>query len=320
MAINFVKFQRGPQNIYDSLVAKKKIDENTLYFIYNSNAPEDGGLLYLGYTLIGGTGSNLSSISLSDLTDVSTNEAGNGSVLWYNEQLSKWEPATPAQIVNASNKLPSVTVLSSESGQTPQEVLATLVDNNENDVVIINGEPYIFDGNNWTSLTSSSLEDRVTELENQINAIDSEIDDKINAANHLTYKVEQDLNTIDTSTAQNTIFLVPSVNPATRDSYDEYMYVNGNFERLGAINEVNLSGYATEQYVNNAIQGVATQTYVNNIISNLSDTYVLKSLYNTQVGDISIFQSYASKENASISDGVKELYERLAWKDITDED
>ena len=123
MAVNFVKFQRGPQNIYDSLVAKQKIDENTLYFIYDPNTPEDGGLLYLGYTLIGGTGSNLSSISLNNLTDVSTNNARNGSVLWYNEQLSKWEPATPTQIVNASDKLPSVRLLSSESGQTPQEVL-----------------------------------------------------------------------------------------------------------------------------------------------------------------------------------------------------
>ena len=188
----------------------------------------------------------LSSISLNNLCDLSSNNARNGSVLWYNEQLSKWEPATPTQIVNASDKLPSVRLLSSESGQTPQEVLATLVDNNENDVVIIDGEPYIFDGNNWASLTSSNLEDRVAELENQISTIDGKIDDKINAANHLTYKVEQDLNTIDTSKAQNTIFLVPSVNPATKDSYDEYMYVDGNFERLGAINEVNLSGYATE--------------------------------------------------------------------------
>ena len=51
---NFVKFQRGSQTAYNNLATK---DLDTLYFIYDSSNPSAGGLLYLGETLIGGTGS-----------------------------------------------------------------------------------------------------------------------------------------------------------------------------------------------------------------------------------------------------------------------
>ena len=73
MAVSYVKFQRGSQAAYDKLVTEKRVDDNTLYFIY----PEGNstvGKLYLGARLISGGDVVLSAASLNDLADVITAE------------------------------------------------------------------------------------------------------------------------------------------------------------------------------------------------------------------------------------------------------
>lgn len=334
MAVNFVKFERGSAAIYERRKNNHSLDKNTLYFIYDPTKPEDGGLLYLGYTLIGGSASSLNNINLSDLNDVDTTGVSDGALLWYNNTTSQWEPATAAQIANSSigqAVQTSVSILTKQEGQTDVQALATVQNPKEGDIAIVNGESYVYNGSNWSSLTSSSLEDRVSTLETSIQNIEGTIDSKIAAANHLVYSVENSLNGI-TTPEDNTIYLVPSSNPGATDSYDEYMYVNGSFERLGAINEVNLAGYATETYVNNAvsnlastsyvdsaIQNLASTSYVDNAIQDLSNTYVSQTVYNAEVGDISEFRAVAEDNDITLSEGLKTLYERLQWSDITDE-
>ena len=82
MAVNYVKFMRGTQALYDSLATK---DQDTLYFVYESASAETGKL-YLGNKLISGSSSNPSgNISINDVADIIVNDEtlADGDLLVY---------------------------------------------------------------------------------------------------------------------------------------------------------------------------------------------------------------------------------------------
>jgi hypothetical protein len=83
MAVNYVKFMRGTQALYDSLVTK---DQDTLYFVYE-NASAEKGKLYLGNKLISGSSSNIEgAVSVSDIEDIMLdNNLADGDILIYDE-------------------------------------------------------------------------------------------------------------------------------------------------------------------------------------------------------------------------------------------
>lgn len=60
---------------------------------------------------------------------------------------------------------------------------------------------------------------------------------------------------------ENTIYLVPKTSGSGNDYYDEYLYINGNFEHIGST-QVDLTDYATTEQVN------ALNTKVDNVINN----------------------------------------------------
>ncbi len=88
MAINYVKFMRGTQALYNSLATK---DQDTLYFVYEA-VDSPSGKLYLGNKLISGSGSNPSGeISLGDVADILLEEnITDGDLLVYDEAEQKW--------------------------------------------------------------------------------------------------------------------------------------------------------------------------------------------------------------------------------------
>lgn len=93
--VNWVKFMRGTQATYDSLIKK---DKDTLYFVYE-DASATKGRLYLGNKLISGSSSFDDGISLADISDVIINSGiSSGDILVYNEGTEKWEsmPLTAA--------------------------------------------------------------------------------------------------------------------------------------------------------------------------------------------------------------------------------
>ena len=102
MAVNFVKFERGLKSIFDRRKAAGNLDENTLYFVYErQNAPEEGGLLYLGSRLIGGTGFS-SVANLNDLADVDLSDAAlaDGMLLHYEIESQTWKPISIVFVMN----------------------------------------------------------------------------------------------------------------------------------------------------------------------------------------------------------------------------
>lgn len=99
MAVNYVKFMRGTQALYNSLVTK---DNDTLYFVYES-ASSETGKLYLGNKLISGSSENPSGeISTSQIRDFAIDSITleDGQILVYDEAEGKWVNQTIAEAFN----------------------------------------------------------------------------------------------------------------------------------------------------------------------------------------------------------------------------
>lgn len=105
--INYVKFMRGTQSLYNSLATK---DQDTLYFVYG-NAGDDHGKLYLGNKLISGSSSSITGdISIADVADIILNaNLSDGDILVYDEAEEKWVNASLEDIVNLPNVMTGAT-------------------------------------------------------------------------------------------------------------------------------------------------------------------------------------------------------------------
>lgn len=106
---------------------------------------------------------------------------------------------------------------------------------------------------------------------------DSKIAESIAAADHLKREIVESLPEVEEAD-ENTIYMVPQggsiEDPGTSTShYNEYMLINGAFELVGS-SQVDLSGYATETFVTNAIGALdVTDTAVaNQYVSQVVET------------------------------------------------
>lgn len=312
---NFVKFQRGTTTAYNNLLTK---DDDTLYFVYDKNNPSAGGLLYLGTVLIGGTGSVSSSIALSDLTDIDLTDIADGALLQYDLPANKWIAVMPEDIgATGGGGATSVNVGTLGENETIAQAQNRLNSSpNEGDIVIISGEPYVYDGSNWQSLASSDLADRVSTLEStvgtlssgvatlsssvatltssvstlesQMAAVDGKIASAISSANHLTYSVVGSLTDVDDAITSGgpdlnrTIFLVPKETSASGNSYDEYMVVGDQKELVGNFGGADLTDYVTTSSLTATLANYLTSS---DLTSALGD-YVTSSEFSSAVGSL----------------------------------
>ena len=308
----FVKFQRGTQAQYDNLKTKGRLESDALYFIYDQAHPADGGVLYIGQTLIGGTGSMSGATSLSGLNDVDLNgvSLSEGMILQYNENSGKWEAVSSAELrssVNSGNKT------GSETGpQAAARIDATPL---EGDIVFVDNVPYIYDGNNWQLLVGEDLSDRVEALETAMQAIDGTIQSTVNTAisnlNHLTYVTVQTLPAI-ADAASNTVYLVGDSSSQSSDKYEEYLFVNGAFEKIGHF-EPNLNDYLTISTFNSTVSDL--NTAINGLQSNF-DNYLTVSTYNSEIGNISNLRTATGDNSETVVSGLVDLYDRLTWTQL----
>lgn len=70
-----------------------------------------------------------------------------------------------------------------------------------------------------------------------------------------------------------TIYFLPKVDSGTNDAYDEYLYTNNTWEKIGST-EIDLSDYATISYVNSLSPNIndLTQTQGDTLILNCGDS------------------------------------------------
>lgn len=83
----------------------------------------------------------------------------------------------------------------------------------------------------------------------------------------------QVVNTLPTENiSTSTIYLVPSTTPGAENIYDEYIYVNGNWEHIGSTT-VDLSDYVTKTYFNQNV-GDSTKSYVATQVAKVHNLYI----------------------------------------------
>ena len=126
--------------------------------------------------------------------------------------------------------------------------------------------------NKATTLAGYGITDAYTTTQT-----DSKIAEAIAAAPHLKRQIVESLPEVGSADA-NTIYMVPDdgtvSDPGEQTShYKEYMLINGAFELIGT-SQVDLTGYATETFVTNAINAldVADAAVANQYVSQVVQT------------------------------------------------
>lgn len=328
---NYVKFLRGTVASYNRLAVK---DDNTLYFVYQ-DGDNTKGRLYLGNRLIsgdiGGEGVN----TLAELTDVIITGADAGSFLVLNSD-GNWVATSASDvaqtILEAGGNFISVDdkefQFNSVDGKLELKGYASAASG----MIPVKGDTGIVWQNAPVDLSDrvGTLEGKVSTLESDFQAVDSKIANAIANASHLTYQVISNLND---ATEPNTVYLYSKNSEDPFDRYEEYMLVNGSLEQIGTLS-VDLSDYVTTTDLNTALQGKADQTSLNNLsqtigdqitsindtLNSLDDTYVTKTLFNATVGSLSDLANYNTLDysnDASITDTLIDIYERLTWQEIS---
>lgn len=161
----YVRFQRGTQEAYNALKDAGRLDDNTLYFIYQDNGT---GTLYMGSRIIGG--GNATGFNLNDLADVIVENAKTNSFLVKNDE-GNWTAKTLQDVV---------TLIAANIGDlvaaAPAQVFQVTAENDETDLEAIDkvasnlaaGDSaivkrliaqnkyqytaYVYDGSNWTPM------------------------------------------------------------------------------------------------------------------------------------------------------------------------
>ncbi len=119
------------------------------------------------------------------------------------------------------------------------------------------------------------------------------------------------VDTLPTTGEDNKIYLVPKEG-STGDVYNEYIWVNNTWELIGTT-QVDLTGYATEDWVNNQIKDFLTESQVTEIVNNSLTNYytqtqidnLLKDKANT--GDIPTKTSDLTNDSGFIDNSVSNL-------------
>lgn len=284
---NYVKFKRGTAAAFEALTTK---DSDTLYFITNEDSSVS---VYLGAKKAGVTEDELKELlSINDLADVdiATDDLVDGYVLTYDAENHKWisavNPGASGAVGDLANRVDAI-----EDNYVTEEALTTAI-------TTIN-----------TNLTTNFYTKTDT---------DTAIATVVSQAGHLKREVVNTLPAVEDA-AEDVIYLLLDADDVAGNKYDEYMLVNGAFERLGDW-EVDLSGYATtgavsglttrvdgvEGRINTAEQQISTMRGEVDTLKNAGyitegqvntkldgyvaktqlDNYVLTTTYNTKIQEI----------------------------------
>lgn len=278
--IPYVNFLRGSFAAYDAARKNGTIKDDTLYFVYDDISTKETGALYLGLTKISDGKAEDVEILVDELSIFKTND-GKLSLKDYGQKYYKYVAAT-------------------ETEPAKYELVNGWIDGLELRTSLSNGIGWY----QPNPTTVDGLSDRLTTVEAKaesnataISTLDNNFDSRVNGlianevATLLSIKVVSSTEDIENDIADETInaekflYMIPN-----NDIYDEYVVINGTkIEKIGST-EVNLAGYATETYVENAIK-------------NLVDKETIQALSNSLNTEI---QNLKNKDN-SIDEAIANL-------------
>lgn len=339
--INYVKFLRGTPAAFEKLSIK---DKDTLYFISEPGAKN--GLLYLGDKIIAGSSStgSISNLSIADLKDVIIDNTGltDGSILMYDWVKKVWVNKTldevvvdvmqgasstkagaaglvPAPKVGEQNKFLRGDGTWAEAGLTDAEK-QELQDNTSKLEALI-GDSTKLDGT-VPSISEIALETLTEALvpEDAKESLDTlqEISDWIQK--HPGDVTEINSNILDLQTSVGSIEnvlngtketegLVSTVGKVYDSIFDNDV---GLDHRVANIEDVLYDSVNEE---GDTVQGLIS------IVGNLQNpegSYVLQSVYRSEVGSISSL-NFTDENSTTIVDEINSINSRLKWVDLDEE-
>lgn len=282
---DFVRFQRGSKTAYEALKNAGRIENNVLYFIYES---EDSttGILYLGSKLISGGESTVISSSLSDLTDVLITGAETNSFLVKNDN-GIWVNRTAEEVAgliqsfiavdNKSIEITNDVIQLKGFNKGYYKYIAESI-NDETKEVIPSHYEYISDAfieglipkvvRNGSHLELSWYEPS-PELENSLEKLKQNVYTKeetnlaisnaIASVDHLKRTIVNSVDDININAddALQYIYMVPTGKDTENNKYNEFIIIEYSvndvptraLEKVGSW-EVNLDNYYTKDEIN----------------------------------------------------------------------
>lgn len=122
----------------------------------------------------------------------------------------------------------------------------------------------------------------------------AEVNDLIGQITTISFEV---VDVLPQTGETNKIYLVPSTEGQPQNGYDEYIYVNESWEKIGST-DIDLSQYATKEYVNQqistAVTGLATEEFVTSSISSATQDMATNASVSAQLTQA--LQSYVTSE------------------------
>lgn len=266
---NYVKFVRGTAAAYAQL---KQKDNDTLYFIYEEDSAQ-GQLYLGSKQIVCNNNTNvvtalaeLTDVSLDDVIN-------DGDILTYDVSTEKWVAKSIDDILLTVPEFRTPLVFSGElQGEETHEAALTRIVGGKNlgsgDIAVVKVKitegkyqhyAYAYDGEKWVALDGSysaeniymsdgettleetlqEVQDAVEEATSAVDDIDSKIAEAIAQVEHLSYKIVDDLEALeelveaDEDDLDRYIYLVPATRSDGQDSYDEYMVINKQIEKVG---------------------------------------------------------------------------------------
>lgn len=304
---DFVRFQRGSKTAYEALKNTGRVENNVLYFIYES---EDSatGTLYLGSKLISGGESTVVSSSLGDLTDVLITGAGTNSFLVKNDD-GIWVGKTAEEVAgliqsfiavdNKSIEITNNAIQLKDFNKGYYKYIAESV-NSETLEVVPSHYEYISDAfieglipkvvRNGSNLElswyepSPELENSLKELKQNIYTKEETnlaISNAIASVDHLKRTIVNSVDDIDINAndALQYIYMVPTGKDTENNKYNEFIIIEylvddvptRALEKVGSW-EVSLDNYYTKNEINELlfIKSVDDSNFIVNEAGQLS--------------------------------------------------
>ena len=347
---------RGSTAAWENLkLTPEKINDDTLYFIYESDVNTKEGKLYLGQKLISGVGSSgTGNVNINDIggIDIGNNTPlADWQILVYNDTSGKWENTSLSSVIN--EKISEIQTFSGATKGTNGEPDAagsagivpappagahdkflkgdgtwafTPTPTFNSDIFSVNNNTVSLNGFSSTSLGSIPI--KTNNGLDWVSLPSGRLNREIITMDELNARVN---GTSSTPVDLDTIYMVSNGNdPSTENAYDEYMVISNKLERLGTFGQVDLTNYVTNNTFQSTISVLEDILYdtINpntgntvpgliNRVSTIENNYITQA----QIGNLS--NLILSAGNTTMVDEVNtinleldELSERLLWHEL----
>ena len=335
---HYVKFFRGSLSAWERLLlTPQRIDNDTLYFVYESAEHSDEGKLYLGQKLISGVGegSGSSNININDIGDIYIDDStiADKQLLVYNDTTERWENADLADIINTA-----VSVFSGASALSDGSAgLVPAPSRGDQD-------KFLRGNGAWATISLPSFDPNVFSVNNNnvVNIIgfteaavgtlpiktnSGSIEWAAIGAGNISRQIisQTDLDDlIEAGTAsESIIYMVPIDDPVdTGDRYEEFLIISGHQEKIGTIGDVNLNDYVTTSVFQTAVDDLNHVLYGTTSGGTTTPGLISRmEFFEDKVGDLNslIFTSGNTTlvdEINTINTNISDLSGRLQWQEL----